>query len=908
MVSGNALSLPRDTGGEGPGPGGSILQPVEAEKDGGINSLPASDGYVPGGNEQRVDESAGTIRGLVLDKKGEPLVGAHVAVKGTRLGASSDVAGRFQIGKIPPGLYTVETTFMGYAKVSRQLVVRAGDTVKVDFLMDETSFHIGGMEIIGTSELMPREAESKTVISSAEIEHFQASSIGDVLDLVPGVQKTENPGLGKSSQIAVRGDQTDPLSGFGTLVIVDGIPQSNNANLQFERYTSSKTGVSNTGRGVDLRVIPADNVQSIEVVSGVPSARFGDVTAGVINVQTKIGPQPHRLKIKSNPDTREANLGGGFSALESGFSYNLNGAQSERDIRKTGDEYLRLTGQLVMSRAMPDETFSFNAKIHGQKIFDEEEPKGDVQQTRNYNRGYSLGFASWGTYTLASAVSNLEYNAYVTYRKEDSYRSKLVQSDLRILPSGDTVSTYIGKVETRGNEWNIGGRLEWNNTFFTGDLIHKTVVGTELQYNTNTGEGVLLDTLFNYYGSASGNLPYSFDSIPGQFLASVYAEDRIAGHFLTDFSLSLGLRYEMYRPYAFDITGLWSAEDLVKSYQGTFLNPRVSLLVAVTDLDQIRLSAGYSSKSPPMSSIYPPPDVLRWRNPGTNAIVYIRPDRWVSDLQGYREAQIELSYDRKLFGSIGLTLSGYYRKRTDEPESQEFPVFSSAVIGSTPVVYYVDKYTKYFNLGWTDSKGLEFTLKTGQIKPLNMDFKIVGSYSHVKSSRWGTSYDETPDPSKGQIPNYAVPGMPVDTMIGYVYPAGGTWNDRLLINYYLRYRHAALGLWITFRAEQSVFERRQNFNLIPVDESLLTESALQTREFDESIRSKYLKWLLNLNISKSLFKGAEISFYVNNYLDDPAVTRYMTSPTQYNEVYRNPVLFYGIEFSMIVDDLFGGGE
>ncbi len=150
--------------------------------------------------------------------------------------------------------------------------------------------------------------------------------------------------------------------------------------------------------------------------------------------------------------------------------------------------------------------------------------------------------------------------------------------------------------------------------------------------------------------------------------------------------------------------------------------------------------------------------------------------------------------------------------------------------------------------------------------------------------------------------------MPVDTMIGYVYPAGGTWNDRLLINYYLRYRHAALGLWITFRAEQSVFERRQNFNLIPVDESLLTESDLQTREFKESIRSKYLKWLLNLNISKSLFKGAEISFYVNNYLDDPAVTRYMTSPTQYREDYRNPVLFYGIEFSMIVDDLFRGGE
>jgi hypothetical protein len=860
------------------------------------------------GNEQRVAVSVGTIRGQVQDKKGEPLVGAHVAVKGTRFGASTDVAGKYHIGKVPPDLYTVEVSFMGYSKVSRQLVVRAGDTVKVDFLLEETSFYIGGMEIVGTSELMPREAETKTVISSTEIEHFQASSIGDVLDLVPGVQKTENPGLGKSSLIAVRGDQSDPLSAFGTLVLVDGIPQSNNANLQFERYTSSKTGVSNTGSGADLRLIPADNVQSIEVVTGVPSVRFGDATAGVINVQTKIGPQPHRLKIKSNPDTREANMGGGFSALESGFSYNLNAAQSERDIRKTGDEYLRLTGQLVMSRTMLDEAFFFNAKVHGQKIFDEEEPKGDALKTRNYNRGHTLGLASWGKYILTSGVSNVEYNTYLTYRKEDSYRSKLVQSDLRILPNGDTVSIYIGKVETRGNEWTIGGRLEWNNTFFTGDFIHKTVVGTDLQYNTNTGEGVLLDTLFNYYGSASGRISYSFDSIPGQFLASAYVEDRIAGHLGADFSLSLGFRYEMYRPYGFDIKGLWGAGELVKSNQGSFLNPRMNLLVAITDQDQVRLSAGFSSKSPPMSSIYPAPDVLRWRNPGTNAIVYMRPDRWVSDLQGYREGQIELSYDRKLFGSIGLSFSGYYRKRTDEPESQAFPLFSSAVVGGNPLVYYVDYYTKYSNLGWTESRGVEFSLKTSQIKPLNMDFRVVGSYSHVKNSGWGTYYTATPDPGKGQIPNYAVQGMPVDTMIGYVYPVSGQWNDRLLINYYVRYRHALLGLWVTFRAEQLLFEHRQSFNLIPVDYSLLTESARQSREFDESIRPKYVKWLLNLNISKSLFKGAELSFYVNNFLDDPAITRYLISPTQYNEEFRNPPLFYGIEFSMVVDDLFGRGE
>jgi hypothetical protein len=38
-----------------------------------------------------------------------------------------------------------------------------------------------------------------------------------------------------------------------------------------------------------------------------------------------------------------------------------------------------------------------------------------------------------------------------------------------------------------------------------------------------------------------------------------------------------------------------------------------------------------------------------------------------------------------------------------------------------------------------------------------------------------------------------------------------------------------------------------------------------------SIKIKPNKWLFNVNVSKSLFKGAEVSFYVNNFLDDAAV-------------------------------------
>jgi hypothetical protein len=874
----------------------------------GINYVVSARGHVIIGNEQRVSESVGTVRGTVQEKGGEPLVGAHIVVRGTRLGATADGQGRFVIGRLQPGLYTLETTCMGFGKVVRQVMVRAGETVNVDFLLDETAFLIGGIEVVGTSEVLPREAQSRTVINSAEIEHFQASSIGDVLDLVPGVQKTDNPGLGKTSQIAVRGEESDKLSAFGTLVMVDGIPMSNNANLQFERYTKSATGVSNLGGGADLRLIPADNVATIEVVTGMPSVRYGDMTSGLINVQTKVGSQPHRLKIKNNPDTREANLGGGFEMGESGLSYNVNAAQSERDIRKDGDEYLRLTGQVVHSTTFLDDALTLNAKIHGQKIFDEEEPKGDVQKIRNYNRGHTLGFATWGKYAFTAGISDLDFNTYLTYRKEDSHRSKLVQSDLRVLPSGDTVSTYMGQVETRGNEWTLGGRLEWNNAFFTGDFIHKMLIGTDLQYNANTGEGVILDTLFNYYGSSSGRIPYSFDSIPGQLLASIYAEDRISGRLGVDFTLSFGVRYEMYRPFGLDFGGLFGEGDFVKSHQGSFLKPRFSLLLALSDQNQLRISAGSSSKSPPMSAIFPPPDVIRWRNPVAQTVQYFRPDAWVPDLRGYREKQVELSFDQKLFRSAGVTLTGYYRERNQEPESRSFPIFASASSGGKTIVYYVDYYSLYRNDGWTQSKGVEFSIRTGTIRPLNMDFRVVGAYSFTKAGNTMRTYSATPNASFGQYPNYQVPGMGADTLIGWWYPSGGYWRDRLILNYYLRYTVAPLGLWVTLRAEQLVWERYQYVNRVPVDYALLTPADAAQRAFDESEQTKYVKWLLNVNVSKSLFKGAEISFYVNNFLDDPAITRYMSSATVATETTRNPPLFYGIEFSMVVDELFGKGE
>jgi len=860
---------------------------------------------------QKIDEETGTIQGTVKDKSGEPLIGANVFIKENRFGAATNRFGKYVIHKLKPGKYTVEASFIGYQKESKEVVVKKGEIVTVDFSLESTAFYIGAIEVVGTTELIPREASTKTIISGAEVEHFQASSIGDVLDLVPGVQKTSNPGLSKTSQVAIRGQETDRLSALGTLVMVDGIPISNNANLQFEKWTSGITGPSNVGGGVDLRTIPADNIESIEVIRGLPSVRYGDVTAGVISVKTKTGVQPHRLKIKNNPDTREFNLGGGTNLGFTGFSYNLNAAQSERDIRKKGDEYIRLTGQVVFTKDFLDNRLNTNWKLFGQRIFDEEQPKGDVYQTRNYNRGYSLQSAWWGKYTSELGIENINYNAYLNYRRENSMKSRLIQSDLRILPSGDTVATYLGKVETRGNEWQLGGKLEWEKIYLTGDYIHKILIGTDIQYEANTGEGVLIDTLFNYYGVQSGKLPYRFDDIPGQTLASIYAEDKITGKFLFDFTAQVGFRYEMYRPYGFNLSGLLGKSDLVKSHQGSFFNPRLNFITYLSESNQLRFSFGSTTKSPAMSYIYPPPTVLKWRNPLDSLTVFYRPQNHNPELKGYKEWQYEISFDQKIGNLIGTSISAYYKSRKQDPTGQTVPIFYYNEINSNKYLYYIGEYSIQQNLGWSESKGIELTMRSSKIKPLNMEFQVVGSYNFVKRGSNSWQYDENPDLTLGRFPNYKVPNIPFDTLLGFVYNSSMSWNDRLILNYFVKYTHPTLGLWVTIRAEHTIFERSRTYNLEPINYAVITDSVkLYTvklaRDFDERVKTKPAKWLFNINISKALFKGAEVSFYVNNVLDDPAIYRYQYTYNSNDqaEAERNPPLFYGIEFSMVVDELF----
>jgi TonB family protein len=80
----------------------------------------------------------GKIYGSVKDKEsGEPLPGVNVVIVGTRLGAATDMEGNYFIVNVPPGLYKVQMSFIGYKSVIMDNVkVTVNQSSKIDAALE----------------------------------------------------------------------------------------------------------------------------------------------------------------------------------------------------------------------------------------------------------------------------------------------------------------------------------------------------------------------------------------------------------------------------------------------------------------------------------------------------------------------------------------------------------------------------------------------------------------------------------------------------------------------------------------------------------------------------------------------------------------------------------------------------
>lgn len=149
----------------------------------------------------------GTIRGFVYDKgNGEPIIFTNVILKGTTIGAATDVNGYFSITRIPPGSYDITVTSLGYDTLSKAVTVGKDQILTEKLFISRAAIEIREFEISATKQEAQTQVQmGVTKLTPRQIERMPAvggeADLAQYLQVVPGVIFTGDQG----GQLYVRG-------------------------------------------------------------------------------------------------------------------------------------------------------------------------------------------------------------------------------------------------------------------------------------------------------------------------------------------------------------------------------------------------------------------------------------------------------------------------------------------------------------------------------------------------------------------------------------------------------------------------------------------------------------------------------------------------------------------------------
>jgi TonB-dependent receptor len=223
----------------------------------------------------------GVLKGKVIDSQNLSLPGANVILKGTSIGSVTNQNGEFNIVNLSAGSYEVVVTYLGYASLTQNVTVSAGETTLVNFKLKETAiegaeFIVFGDRLKGQARALNQQknnANITNIVSSDQIGRFPDANIGDALKRIPGI--TMQNDQGEARNIIIRGMA----------------PQLNSVTLNGERLPSAE----GDNRNVQMDLIPSDMIQTIEVNKAVLPNMDADAIGGSVNLVTRQAPNALRV-------------------------------------------------------------------------------------------------------------------------------------------------------------------------------------------------------------------------------------------------------------------------------------------------------------------------------------------------------------------------------------------------------------------------------------------------------------------------------------------------------------------------------------------------------------------------------------------------------------------------------------
>ncbi|OQY70289.1 MAG: hypothetical protein B6D45_11430, partial [Ignavibacteriales bacterium UTCHB3] len=220
----------------------------------------------------------GKLAGRVTDvTTNEPLIGATVVIEGTKLGATTDLEGRFTILNIPPGSYSVKISYVGYENLLVEAVkIVVDQTTLMDFKLKSVALTTEEVVVTATTPLIQKDLTSSiSVVGREEIELLPVANFTDLLALQAGV-------VGSGGNLHVRGGRSNEVA-----YMIDGMYVTD------PLLGGLATNINN------------DAIQEMSLLSGTFNAEYGNALSGVVNIVTRDGSDKFSGKLEG----RTSNFG-----------------------------------------------------------------------------------------------------------------------------------------------------------------------------------------------------------------------------------------------------------------------------------------------------------------------------------------------------------------------------------------------------------------------------------------------------------------------------------------------------------------------------------------------------------------------------------------------------------------------
>ena len=700
------------------------------------------------------------VEGHVVEARTDtPIAGAAVKLGQDYLWTTTDIYGNFAFENVQPGEYILEASCLGYVSVT--VTVKAEKDIEgIEIRLQESSLAMD--EVVVTAQRSKDGLGTSHNLGRDALNHLQISNTTDISALLPG-GKTVNPDLTTENAFSLReGGATTGNAAFGTAVEVDGVRLGNNASF-------GEMG------GVDTRNIAVENIESIEVITGVPSAEYGDLNSGMVKIHTKKGRTPVNVTFAVNPRTYQTSVSKGIDLQKDNGVLNLS-AEWARAVKKLVSPYesynrtgITLNYSNNFAKSLRFEA-GFSGNIGGMDSKDDPDAySGEYEKERDnaFRANTSLNWMlnkNWITSLKFDASVNFNDNLN-KHHKYESYASN--QPAVHAEKEGYYIAerlpmTYFSDKVVDSKELDLAASVKYNwHKRWDG---YKSVLkaGVQWKANGNVGKG-------EYYEdptlAANGYRPRPYTDYPFMHNLSVYAEENITIPIAkTKLEVTAGLRMEN----VFIKNSLYGNK--------TTFSPRFNAKWQLTDGLSVRGGWGITEKLPSYYILYPKQEYRDIQTYGfshgnqTSYIYYTQPYtvEYNPELRWQRNSNSEFGIDAairdfkvSLVGFYNITKGPYNFQNIynaysydilQRPEGFVMPDNPQIIVDEQTGMMYVRgneqeywtpmevkvtdktfaKSTKQNNGADVKRAGVELTVEFPEIKPLRTTFRLDAAYTYTK--------------------------------------------------------------------------------------------------------------------------------------------------------------------------------